>query len=128
MVNWIFKVFKGAGIEEWLTSLPANIETKFRILLSYMATAQEQWSRPYFGKLTRYKNLYEIRVTGSIQYRLLGCYGPNRHEFTLLIGATKAGASKGKSATWNPKNALEIADKRSKLIAENGRYADEYER
>jgi hypothetical protein len=125
---WKFRVFKDAGvdvIEEWLTSLPPNIEERFRALLVHMANTHD-WVRPFFDKLTGYENVYEIILKSNIQYRLLGGYGPDRKEFTLLIGATKAGASKRKPATWNPKNAREIADKRSKLISHNGSYADEY--
>jgi len=128
MSHWKFRIFKDAGvdvIEEWLTSLPPNIEERFRQLLVHMENTQN-WVRPFFDKLTGYENVYEIILKSNIQYRLLGGYGPGRREFTLLKGATKAGASKGKPATWNPKNAREIADKRSKLIAQNGSYTDEY--
>ena len=128
MSYWRFRVFKEAGvdvIEEWLTSLPPNIEERFRTYLVYMSNTQN-WVRPYFDKLKGYENLYEIRVSSKIQYRLLGCFGPGRREFTLLIGATKSGASKRKSATWNPRGARKIADMRSKLILKDRRYSDEY--
>jgi hypothetical protein len=126
---WTFRVFKDAGvnvIEEWLTSLPAGIEERVRVLLIHMANEQT-WGGHYFKKLTGYDNLYEIRITGKVQYRLLGCYGPGRRVFSLLLGTTKGGASRGKSATYDPKNALEIADTRSKIALENGRYTDEYD-
>lgn len=125
---WTFRVFKDAEvdvIEEWLNSLPPNISARFRKILGHMEITK-QWVRPFFDKLTGFENLYEILVHSNIQHRLLGCYGPGRKEFTLLIGATKAGASKGKPATWNPKNARKIADMRSKLPLKDRRYTDEY--
>lgn len=125
---WTFKVFMDAGtniIEDWLSKLPPDIRAKIRTLLVHMAN-ERNWVRPYFDKLKGYENLYEIIIKSNIQYRILGCHGPNRREFTLLIGATKGGASKRKSATWNPKNAREIANRRSKLIFEDRSYTDEY--
>lgn len=125
---WTFKVFKDAGtnvIDEWFASLPPNIRARFRTLLVHMAITIN-WVRPYFDKLKGYEGIYEIRIVSKVQYRLLGCYGPGRKDFTLLIGASKAGASKGKSATWDPKNARELAERRSKLPLEDGRYTDEY--
>ncbi|MGB8992961.1 MAG: type II toxin-antitoxin system RelE/ParE family toxin [Desulfobaccales bacterium] len=125
---WTFRVFKDAGvnvIEEWLTSLPPNIEQRFRTLLVRMAK-MKRWGRPFFDKLKGYDNLYEIIVKSNVQYRLLGCCGPRRKEFILLIGATKGGASRRKPATWNPRNAREVADMRSKLPLESWRYTDEY--
>jgi len=123
-----FRVFKDAEVnvvEDWLISLPPNIEERFRELLVRMPQ-MKRWGRPFFDKLKGYENLYEIIVKSNVQYRLIGCCGPRRKEFTLLIGATKGGASKRKHATWNPKNALKVADKRSKLPLEDGRYTDEY--
>jgi hypothetical protein len=123
-----FRVFKKAGvdvIEEWLNSLPPNISARFRKILRHMEITK-QWTRPYFDKLTGFDNLYEILVHNKIQQRLLGCFGPGRREFTLLIGASKSGASKGKPATWNPKNARKLADMRSKLPLKDGRFTDEY--
>jgi hypothetical protein len=128
MSYWTLRVFKDAGadvIDEWLTSLPPRIEERFRALLLHMENTQN-WVRPFFDKLTGYENVYEIILRSSKQYRLLGAYGPGRREFTLLIGATKAGASKGKPATWSPRNARKIADQRSKLIIQHGSYTDEY--
>jgi len=128
MSCWTFRVFKDGGanvIEQRLTSLPPSIEERFRTLLIHMANTQS-WVRPFFDKLSGYKNVYEIIIKSNIQYRLLGCFGPGRREFTLLIEATKSGASKGKPATWNPKDARKIADMRSKLPLEDRRYTDEY--
>jgi hypothetical protein len=129
MSFWKFRVFRVAGvdvIDTWLTSLPVGIEERVRALLLHMAN-EKTWKGEYFKKLKRFDNLCEIRITGRVQYRLLGCYGPGKNVFSLLLGTRKGGASKGKSATYNPKNALEIADARSKMVLESGRHTDEYD-
>lgn len=125
---WTLRIFKVAGvdvIEEWLKSLPPNISERFRKILAHMEITK-QWTRPFFDKLTGFDNLYEILVHNKIQPRLLGCFGPRKGEFTLLFGASKGGASKGKPATWTPRNAREIADERSRLPLEDRSYTDEY--
>jgi len=53
-------------------------------------------------------------VANGVQYRPLGCYGPERREFTLLIGAVEKG---GKL----PRAALEAAVQRRKIILSDER-------
>jgi hypothetical protein len=66
--------------------------------------------------LAGWHDIYEIRVGSSgVQYRPLGCYGPDKHEFTLLVGAIEKG---GKL----PRPALETAVQRRRIIlADRGR-------
>jgi hypothetical protein len=63
----------------------------------------------YFSAYKGWDDIYELRVSFSgAQYRPLGCYGPERRQFTLLVG----GIEKGKI----PKRLLEIADERRKIV------------
>lgn len=111
---WIFRVFKSERGEDvigkWLNELPIRVQVKIRTRLAYLE-ATEYWKRPEFDKLTGYEKLHEIRVEFSnVQYRVIGCYGPGRKEFTMLIGAVEKGNK------LEPREALSIAEKRSKLI------------
>jgi hypothetical protein len=128
---WLFKVFLDDGVDvinPWLAALPLMVQERFRALLSYMEITQ-LWKGEYFKALREHRNLYEIRLTGSIQYRLLGCYGPNPREFTLLIGTTKVANRKGKTriTTWTPRNALAIASqRRDSVLSDWRKYTDDY--
>ena len=51
-----------------------------------------------------------------MQYRPLGCYGPDRNEFTLLIGAKEIGSK------FEPKDAPNKAMERQRLIFQDGRF------
>ena len=118
----------GDAIEAWLASLRPQIRAEMERILAYMQVTP-QWGEPYFKWLKgrAYDNLGEIRKTGSIQYRILGCKGPGSKEFTLLIGSTKTTRGISGKTAWNPSNALNIAIKRSQLVFEDRRYTNEYE-
>ncbi len=128
--HWTFRSFKGAGVniaDAWLDSLPTNYEENFRTLINHMAITQVWGGRggDYFKALTGYNNLYEIKLSKSIQFRLLGCYGRKRREFIFLIGATKVRNS-GRT-TWTPRNALILAVERRELALSSEAYTDEYQ-
>jgi hypothetical protein len=68
------------------------------------------WPPQYVSALRGYPHINEIRVTSSgVQYRPLGCYGPDRTEFTILVGSVEKG---GKL----PKGDCETAEERRRLI------------
>jgi hypothetical protein len=50
----------------------------------------------------------------------LGCFGPKKDEFTLLIGAIEKGGK------LEPINVIETAEQRRNLIFQDERYSDEY--
>jgi hypothetical protein len=121
--EWTFKVFiseRGSDVfEEWLNTLPKKAQAKIERRIRYLEI-EKTWRRPFFDSLSGYTDLYEIRVVfNNIQYRPIGCFGPKSGEFTILIGAIEKGDK------FEPKNALNIANKRSKLIAKEG-YTNEY--
>lgn len=67
------------------------------------------WPEQYISALKGWPDLYELRiVSAGSQFRPLGCYGPQRGEFTLLLGAVE----KGKL----PARVLETADERRRTI------------
>jgi hypothetical protein len=127
MKEWIFKKFidfnrRGAisEVSEWLVGLPYNVRTRMNAIINHMEITRV-WSTRYFKALKGYNGIYEIRfIVNNIQYRPLGCYGPDEKQFTILIGATKKGNR------FNPANARELAMERRRMIHEDKRYACEY--
>lgn len=98
-------------IAEWLSELPKKDRFRIESILVFLASQRIWRNIPYVKKLTDCDDIHEIIITyNNIQYRPLGCYGPEKDEFTLLVGATK----KGK--IWVPKDAKTIAKKMAKLI------------
>lgn len=107
---------------EWRKNLPTKARAKMDKLITYMETTKDWTNTKYFTPLTEYNGIGEIKFfIGNKQYRPLGCYGPEKGEFTLLIGAEEKGDR------FKPINAPEKAVKRRKLVLKNGkRYTDEY--
>lgn len=111
---WLFKDFvnqRGDNeIRQWLNSLPKPARFKIDARIRYLQTV-EQLKYPYVEKWTGEDDLYEMRVVfGGDQYRSLGCYGPERREFTLLIGAVEKGGR------LEPRDAVRTAIARMALI------------
>lgn len=113
-------------IEEWFKLYPA-IRPWMKRMLAYMEITPV-WVEPYFKWLKgkENKDLGEIRKTGSIQYRIIGCKGPGPDEFTLLIGATKTTRGAAGKTAWNPSNALLVAGERRDLVLKDRSYTDDY--
>lgn len=122
MKYWTIKAFKSSRNEiiEWLNTLEPNhkqtVETFIRRL-----EITEKWDSTYFKPLVGYHGIYEIKIKfRKVLYRPLGCYGPGRKEFTLLIGAKEVGDA------FKPKNAPQKAQERYKLIRDDMRYVDDF--
>jgi hypothetical protein len=119
MPEWIFRDYLTASgtneIKGWIDSLPKSAQAKIDYILLVL-WGSKSWPPQYVSALVRWDDVYEIRVGSSgVQYRPLGCYGPARREFTLLIGAIEKG---GKL----PRPALEAAvQRRSIILADRGR-------
>jgi len=70
----------------------------------------EQYISAYVG----WPKLLELRiVSNGVQYRPLGFYGPERGQFTLVVG----GIEKGRI----PKRLLEVGDERRKIVMADAR-------
>lgn len=63
------------------------------------------------------RGLFELvfRVQ-DVQYRPLGFYGPGERTYTLLVGATKKQGKRSKDTVWDPRNAIELAQKRKEIV------------
>jgi hypothetical protein len=78
-------------VHEWTISLPVAAQAKIDTVLLNLQ-AYKVWPPQYVSALRGYQHIYEIRVvSGGVQYRPLGCYGPERREFTILLGSVEKG-------------------------------------
>ena len=121
---WIFRDFVNEReeneIRQWLDSLAVKrarikIDVRLRDLQNV-----EQLKYPYVEKWVGERDLYEVRVVfAGVEYRLLGCYGPERREFSLLVGATM------RDDKLEPRNAVSIAKAHMALIGDR-RYTCEH--
>jgi hypothetical protein len=112
--EWTFKCFKSSSgtnkIRKWLNALPEDDQAKIDATIKQLEI-EKKLEDPPVKKLTGYKYLFEIKIkSGGVQYRPIGYYGPNRKEFTILIGVIK------KERKLKPTNAYATACDRIKLI------------
>lgn len=125
MKEWTIKVFVDEnGVSDfikWRNRLPAKARAKMDHHVAYLEIAKDWTNTPYFRPLTDYQGIGEVRFTSqNVVYRPLGCRGPNKGEFTFLIGATERGNK------FEPLVAPETAMKRKGLVFKDKRYSDEY--
>jgi hypothetical protein len=122
--DWIIKSFiserGGDVIEEWLANFSNDIKAEIETRLKYIKTLPIL-KRPYAKKLTGSKYIFEIIIKyKNVQYRPLGFINPAAHEFILLIGAIEKGDK------FEPRGALEIAERRRQQFLEGRNNAREY--
>ena len=107
-------------IQEWIKYLPTKAQASIEVRIRYLALGGN-WCRPNAAKLQGYDSIWEIIVLSeNIQYRPLGCFGPGKNIFSILIGAIE------KNNRFVPKNAPKIAEERKQLIYQDEGYLNEY--
>jgi hypothetical protein len=99
--EWTFRDFLDRRqvnvVREWLHTLPSTAQAKIDSILMLLRV-MKTWPPQYVSTLRGYEGIYEIRAgSHGVQYRPLGCYGPDRKEFTILIGAVEKGGKLSKS-------------------------------
>jgi hypothetical protein len=124
MKEWTIKVFRNLNgrdfFEDWMEEQSIDAQESIRVMIRRLQF-MKKWDRPFFSMLHGHKYIAEIIVkTKDKQYRPLGCMGPGPQVFTILAGASKKGR------IWSPHDAPRTAEKRRKLVFEDGRYIDEY--
>lgn len=100
-------------IREWLDGLPAKAAAKINTRLLYMM-AIPVWPEQYVSSFVGWPQLVELRIVhAGVQYRPIGFFGPERREFTLVLGTIEKGII--------PSRVLETADAKQKLVIATGR-------
>lgn len=125
MGYWTIRVFitpRGESeIDGWLDAQGPKVRAKIDKIVRHLEIEKE-WKRPYFDKFQGHDKLHEIRITCfDNEYRLIGCFGPQPKNFTVLVGAIEKNRGR-----YEPRSVLEIAEQRIELIFEDARYTDEY--
>jgi hypothetical protein len=120
---WTFRCYVSATgrdmIDDWYNRQSAGVQVAIDVALEYLVQRpRNEWRRPEFDLLTgKMREIGEIRFKVDKQYRILGFFGPGRADFTLLVGASKKGA------TYDPPGALETALRRMSEVKANGSHS-----
>jgi hypothetical protein len=127
MVNttWTFLEYVNqagdALFTKWLQDQKREAQAQIDARILLMRGMAPPWPPKWISAYKGYDKLFELRITfQKIQYRPLGCYGPDKMEFTLLAGAIEK--------DWKlPRGVLDAAMDRMKLVLEDrGRWTREY--
>lgn len=119
MIAWKFRcyVHRGAdAVRSQHDDYGREVKIKFFSRLSILRRLdQSEWRRPSFDNLHgNGKGIGEIRFeAGGLQHRPLGFHIPEKHEFVIVVWATKKGSR------WDPRNAIELAQARKQEILED---------
>lgn len=105
-------------IYEWLHGDGARSRATFNQWIANAEAAPPGsglWSPPFWSPMKgrAWKDLYEMRKTGSIQFRLIACRGPGDRAITVLAG----GWHKGK--IYTPHNLAQLAQDRKTAVFDN---------
>jgi hypothetical protein len=122
---WTFFDYLEVGgtnpVREWINAQPKAARLKIDKRIEYMENTLN-WAPQYFSAIRGYSGIYELRIIcQNVQYRPLGCFGPNDKEFTLLIGASEHGDQ------IIPRNAFGIAESRMGIVLGDRRRTREHE-
>jgi hypothetical protein len=101
-------------IEEWYLDQDAEVRADFDVTLRNLAGTHDWHGLNEFKMLHGKQGGFgEIRFkTRNVQYRPIGRFGPNKREFTLLVGCHK------KQRVYEPPDALDLAVKRWNLYTQ----------
>jgi hypothetical protein len=122
MVNfagWTFVEFIEDGkapFSIWMSGQPEAVQAAIDArILTMKGLAKEQWSPKWISAYRGYDKLVELRIPyNKVQYRPLGCYGPDQWKFTILAGAIERNFR-------IPKPTLHAAMLRMKSVLSNDR-------
>lgn len=121
MKSWRFMdYYSEAGtnlIEKWYGRLPEDAQAEFDILLDYLSITHSWTDLKQVKALTgKHSGLIELRFSSAnVQYRPVGFFGPEKGEFTLVLGCQK------KQAVYDPPDAFDTAADRKRLYFNIGR-------
>ena len=126
-MTWVLRTYRSsAGTDEvdgWYRGLSSKLRAKVRVRLGYLRQQpRSQWIRPYFALLSGdCARLGEIRFKlDRSQLRLLGYFGPERLEFTILLVATE------RDGRFNPRDACITCQRRRQAVQTNQERSGEW--
>lgn len=111
-----------SDLVEWYDGLDDTAKARFAVRMEYLCACNDpiEWSLPYCRPLK--DGITEIRFKDrKVQQRPLGCFGPSIKEFTFLYPA------KEKGGAFIPKDAVERAKDRKKIVEKNIERSNEWD-
>ena len=98
-----------------------GVEAAIKTTLRFLRYARKDlWKVPHFKWFSG--GIGEVRSDyGNVEYRPLGCNGPQPDQFTIVIGAYKKGT------VWTPQEARKTALKRRKELLQSPSRGEKYE-
>src|ERR1700686_2035331 len=119
---WTFRCYVSpAGrdmIDNWYGRQSEEVQGALDVALEYLIQRpRNEWRRPEFDLLSgKMRAIGEIRLKVDKQYRILGFFGPDRSDFTMLIGSSKKGNN------YDPTGTFETAlDRMTQVVADRRR-------
>lgn len=122
--GWTILEFVSEGgrvpFTDWLLDQEEDAQAVIDVRILTLKGMPHPWPSSWARSYTGYERLMELRIAHNrVQYRPLGCYGPNKQEFILLAGAIEK--------DWKlPKSILKAAMERMQLVMVNRRWVREY--
>lgn len=79
----------GRPVQDWWDALSEDAKDEAKDILHYMQyVPNSQWRRPEFDQLD--DGISEVRFhDAALTYRIYGYFGPNRRQYTFLVGTEK---------------------------------------
>ena len=120
MASWLFKDFVESSnlggranvILEWTLSLPPAAQAKIDAIILTLQGWDGPWPPQYVSARKDCPGILELRIgCKGVQYRPLGFHGPERGQFTLLIGAIEKGGK------LEPREACSVAQSRRAIAS-----------
>src|SRR5437868_6977951 len=107
---WSFRAYVSPTgkrrFEQWYMQIDPAAQAEFDTTVEFLCQRDRtEWGRPGFAMLSgNMRDIGELRFDANkAVYRPFGFFGPQRHEFTFLVGATKKGQ------TYDPRAAKDTA-------------------
>lgn len=112
MSEWNFRDYLdqdgGNPIRKWIDKQPKKARAKIDAWILILEGISV-WPPQYVSALKGCRDVFELRIVqNGVQYRPLGCFGPDKREFTLLLGAVEKGQL--------PKSFCEVTQNRRQII------------
>lgn len=99
-------------IADWYQGLPTDARADFDFVIQELSGTKE-WRGTGRTKLLHGKHSGFVEIifkTNNVQYRPVGCFGPDRRQFSLLVGCSK------KQRVYTPPDAFDLAVRRWALL------------
>jgi hypothetical protein len=101
---WYKKLGGASAWSDWYEAQDGSVRARHDVVFDTLESrAAHEWTPP-FAKLMG-KGLVEILIHKNVQHRLLGCFGPEQGQFSIVVTCTH------KDKVYYPKEAKDTHKK-----------------